>query len=80
MTLAESLSGLARDVHSDQDPRVDYQTLKDAILSAYGVTVTSSKIKLHQLRYNQQGNFSQHIGQVETFLCQWLEPPQRPNE
>ena len=68
ITLAESLSGLARDVHSDQDAHVDYQTLKDAILRAYGVTATSSKIKLHQLRYNQQGNFRQHVGQVQTYL------------
>ena len=43
MTIAETLSGLVRDVHSDQDARVDYQTLKDAILRAYGVTATSCR-------------------------------------
>ena len=34
MTLAELLSGLAQDVHNDQDAHVDYWTLRDAILRA----------------------------------------------
>ena len=49
-TLAKSLSGLAWDVHSDQDAHVDYQTLKKAMLRDYGVTASSSRIKLHQLQ------------------------------
>jgi hypothetical protein len=75
--LAESL---ARDVHSDQDALVNYQTLKDATLRAYGVTAASGQIKLHQLRYHHKGNFRQHVVQIQTLLRRWLEPSKHPGE
>ena len=80
MALAESLSGLAHDVHSDQEAEVDYETLKEAILQAYGVTATSSRIKLHQLKYNQRESFRQHVVHIKTLLQRWLKPPRQAGE
>ena len=41
---------------------------------------TSSRINVTSSRYDHEGNFRQHIGQVQTFLQWWLELPQQPNE
>ena len=77
--LVSLLLGSALTVYNSLDYNVDYPTLKEALLTHFGVTVMGSKLRFRQSKFNGHDNAREHVNKLRPLLHRWLIPQPEAN-
>ena len=77
--LVPLLSGRVLTVYHSLEYDVDFPTLKEALLTHFGVTVMGSHLRFRQSKFHDSNNIREHLNKLRPLLRRWLVPPVRPD-
>ena len=72
--------GKALDIlHGIYNDSSTFETMKAALLKAYGLTVEDTKLQFHRARLQEKETATQFLDRLKTYLDQWMEKDETPN-